>query len=155
MIVSLRLSIVECIRGRKINGFMGQVRGFVLVKSLVNKLFPWKRMYNLRMRDRDLVIKNMNAFNVVVSQLLYFDINISNEDKYICLLCSLLDPWDSLVFFIRSNETTLKFDEIISSFLSQKMTQKNIESLKIDTLFIRACSQNKNRNKSIVVFSSH
>jgi len=118
MIVSLRLSIVECIRGRKINGFMGQVRGFVLVKSLVNKLFPWKRMYNLRMRDRDLVIKNMNAFNVVVSQLLYFDINISNEDKYICLLCSLLDPWDSLVFFIRSNETTLKFDEIISSFLS-------------------------------------
>lgn len=36
-------------------------------KSLVNKLFLWKKLYNLRMKDRDLVTEHMNAFNTVVS----------------------------------------------------------------------------------------
>jgi hypothetical protein len=36
-------------------------------KSLVNKLFPWKKLYNLRMRYGDSVTENLNAFNTVVS----------------------------------------------------------------------------------------
>ena len=32
-------------------------------KSLVNKLFLWKKLYNLRMKDGDLVTEHMNAFN--------------------------------------------------------------------------------------------
>jgi hypothetical protein len=36
-------------------------------KSLVNKLFLRKKMYNLRMRDGDLVAENLNSFNIVVS----------------------------------------------------------------------------------------
>ena len=46
-------------------------------KSLVNKLFPRKNMYNLRMKDGNLVTEHLNAFNIVVSQLLSIDINIS------------------------------------------------------------------------------
>jgi hypothetical protein len=36
-------------------------------KSLVNKLFPWKKMYKLRMKYGDLVIEHLNAFNILVS----------------------------------------------------------------------------------------
>ena len=36
-------------------------------KSLVNKIFPRKKLYNLRMRDGDSVAENLNAFNTVVS----------------------------------------------------------------------------------------
>jgi hypothetical protein len=36
-------------------------------KSLVNKLFLRKKLYNLRMRDGDLVAEHLNAFNTVVS----------------------------------------------------------------------------------------
>jgi len=36
-------------------------------KSLVNKLFFWKKLYNLRMKDGDSVTKHLNAFNTVVS----------------------------------------------------------------------------------------
>jgi hypothetical protein len=36
-------------------------------KSLVNKLFLRKKLYNLRMRDGDLVVEHLNAFNTVVS----------------------------------------------------------------------------------------
>ena len=42
---------------------------FYQSKSLVNKLFLRKKMYNLRMRDGDSVIEHLNAFNTVVSQL--------------------------------------------------------------------------------------
>jgi hypothetical protein len=36
-------------------------------KSLVNKLFMWKKLYNLRMKDGDSVTKHMNDFNTMVS----------------------------------------------------------------------------------------
>jgi len=57
-------------------------------KSLVNKLSLQKKLYNLRMKDGDLVKEHMNTFNTVVSQLLSIDIKISNEHKCISLLCS-------------------------------------------------------------------
>ena len=47
-------------------------------KSLVNKLFLWKNLYNLRMKDGDSVTEHLNAFNTVVSQLSSVDIKISN-----------------------------------------------------------------------------
>ena len=68
-----------------------------LSKSLVNKLFLRKKLYNLRMRDGDLVAEHLNTFNTVVSQLVSVEIKISDEDKCISLLCSLPDLWDSLV----------------------------------------------------------
>ena len=51
--------------------------------SLVNKLFLRKKLYNLRMRDGDLVTKHLNAINAMVGQLLYVEIKISYEDKCI------------------------------------------------------------------------
>ena len=96
-------------------------------KSLVNKLFLRKRLYNLRMKDGDSVTEHLNAFNTVVSQLSSVDIKISDEDKCISFLCSLLDSWDSLVIAIGSNKTTLNFDEIILAFLSEEMKQRNME----------------------------
>jgi hypothetical protein len=87
-------------------------------KSLVNKLFLRKKLYNLRMRDGDSVAEHLNAFNTVVSQLVSVDIKISDEDKCISLLCSLPDSWDSLVVAISSNTTSLKFEEVVSSLLS-------------------------------------
>jgi hypothetical protein len=93
-------------------------------KSLVNKVFLRKKLYNLRMRDGYLVEKHLNAFNTVVSQLESIEIKISYEDKCISLLCSLPDLWDSLVVAIDSNKIFLKFDEVVSSLFSEEMRQK-------------------------------
>jgi len=97
-------------------------------KSLMNKLFLWKKMYNLRMKDGDSVTEHLNTFNTMVSQLASIDIKVSDEDKCISLLCSLTDSWDSLVITIGSNATTLQFDEIVSSLLREEMRRKNMES---------------------------
>jgi hypothetical protein len=50
-----------------------------------------KNPYNPRMIDGDSVTKHLNAFNIVVSQLLYVYIKISDEDKCIGLLSSFLE----------------------------------------------------------------
>ena len=105
-------------------------------KSLVNKLFLRKKLYNLRMKDGDSVTEHLNAFNTVVSQLLYIDIKISDEDKCINLLCSLPDSWDSLVIAIGSNATALQFDEIVSALLTEEMRWKNMDNQNGDALFV-------------------
>jgi hypothetical protein len=60
-------------------------------KSLENKCFLRKKMYNMRMRDGDSVAENLNAFNTVVSQLVSIEIEILDEYNCISLLCSLPD----------------------------------------------------------------
>eukprot|EP00253_Pinus_taeda_P015677 PITA_15677 len=97
-------------------------------KSLVNKLFIRKKLYNLRMKYGDSVTKHLNTFNTMVIQLACVDIKILDEDKCISLLCSLPDSWDSLVIVIGSNATALQFDEIVSSLLMKEMRRKNMES---------------------------
>jgi hypothetical protein len=115
-------------------------------KSLVNKLFLRKKLYNLRMRDGDSVAEHLNTFNTVVSQLVSVEIKISDEDKCISLLCYLPDSWDSLVVAIGSNTTSFKFDEVVSSLLSKDMRQNNMEGQSIDGLFARGQSQETNRS---------
>jgi hypothetical protein len=114
-------------------------------KSLVNKLFLRKKMYNLRMRDGDSVAEHLNAFITVVSQLVFVEIKISYEDKCISLLCSLAESWDSLVVAIGSNTTSLKFEEVVSYLLSEEMRQNNMEGHSTDALFARGRSQERNR----------
>jgi hypothetical protein len=109
-------------------------------KSLVNKVFLRKKLYNLRMKDGDSVAEHLNTFNTVVSQLVSIEIKILDEDKCIILLCSLPDSWDSLVVAIGSNTTSLKFEEVVSSLLSEEMRQKNMEGHSKDALFARGCS---------------
>eukprot|EP00253_Pinus_taeda_P014701 PITA_14701 len=117
-------------------------------KSLVNKLFLRKKLYNLRMKDGESVTEHLNTFNIVVSQLTFVDIKILDEDKCISLLCSLPDSWDSLVIAIGSNATALQFDEIVSSLLAEEMRRKNMEIQNGDAFSIRGWFQNRNKNKS-------
>jgi hypothetical protein len=92
------------------------------------------------MRDGDSVAEHLNSFNIVVSQLVSVEIKILDEDKCISLPCSLLDSWDSLVVAICSNTTSLNFDEVVSSLLSEEMRWNNMEGQSIDALFSRGHS---------------
>lgn len=67
------------------------------------------------MNEGDSFLENLNVFNTVISQLLYVDIKINEEEMYISMLCSFLDSWDRLVVAIGSNNTTLKIDDVVPS----------------------------------------
>lgn len=51
----------------------------------MNKLFLRKKLYLLRMNDGDLVIEHLNAFNTIISQQLFIDIKVTEEDN--ALVC--------------------------------------------------------------------
>jgi hypothetical protein len=90
-------------------------------------MFLWKKLYNPRMKYGDLVTKDLKSLNTVVSELLFVDIKIFDEDKCIILLCSFPESWDSMVVATGSIETTLSFDDVVSSLLLEEMMQKNME----------------------------
>jgi hypothetical protein len=117
-------------------------------KSLVNKLFLRKKLYHLRMEDGDSVTKHLNAFNTLVSQLDSVNITIAEEDKCITLLCSLPDSWDNLVVEIGSTtQSTLKYEDVVSSLLSEEMRWKSMDSHSTDALFIKGHPQDRNPDK--------
>ena len=60
---------------------------------------------------------------------------------------SLQDSWDSLVVAIGSNTTSLNFEEVVSSLLSEEMRRNNMEGQSTDALFARGSSQERNRSK--------
>ena len=77
------------------------------------------------MDENDTVTEHLNVYNNLVIQITSIGIKMDEQDKFITLLCSLLDSWDNLIVSIGSaSQTTLKFDEVVSSLLSEEMRKK-------------------------------
>jgi hypothetical protein len=90
------------------------------------------------MENGDSVTEHLNAFNTMVSQLVFVNIMITEEDKCITLLCSFLDSWDNLVVEIGSTtQSTLKYEDVIASLLSEEMRWKSMDGQSTSALFVR------------------
>jgi len=57
-------------------------------KSLSNKLYLKKQVYELRMNDGTAVLEHLNLFNKVISELLTVDVKIDDENRALILLNS-------------------------------------------------------------------
>jgi hypothetical protein len=99
------------------------------------------------MSDGSSVTEHLNAFNIVISQLLSVDIKITEEEKCISLLCSFPDSWDSLVMAIGSNSTTLMLEDVVASLLSEEMRWKNMEGSTKDALMVRGRPIDRDKGK--------
>jgi hypothetical protein len=117
-------------------------------KSLVKKLFLRKKLYHLRMEDGYSVTEHLNAFNTLVRQLGSVNITIAEEDKCITFLFSFPDSWDNLVVAIGSTtQSTLKYEDVVASLLSEEMRQKSMDGNNTDALFVRGHTQYRNLGK--------
>jgi hypothetical protein len=128
---------------------MGKVGEFVSVKVPGKQVVSSKKLYHLRMEDGDSVTEHLNAFNTLVSQLGSVNIMLAEEDKCITLLCSFPDSWDNLVVAIGSTtQSALKYEDVVSSLLSEEMRWKSMDSHSTYALFVRGHPQDRNTNKS-------
>ena len=90
------------------------------------------------MEDSDSVTDHLNVFNTLVIQLNYADIRMEEEKKCITMLCSLPDSWDNLVLVIGSStKSTLKFEDVVASLLSEEMRRKSMENHSTNALSMR------------------
>jgi hypothetical protein len=95
------------------------------------------------------VKKHLNAFNTLVRQLVSVNITITEEDKCITLLCSLPDSFDNLVVAIDSTtQSTLKYEDVVLSLLSEEMRRKIMDDHNTKDLFVRGRTQDRNPGKS-------
>ena len=100
------------------------------------------------MENGDSMTKHLNVFNTLVSQLIYVDIKMEEEDKCITLLCYLPHSWDNLVVAIGSTtQPTLKFEDVVASLLSEETRRKSMENHSVDALSVRL-GHRKERGKS-------
>ena len=66
----LELVLLNVLGEATMKALWDKLRTLYQSKSLVNKLFLWKKLYNLRMKYGDLVTEHLNAFNTMVSQFI-------------------------------------------------------------------------------------
>lgn len=77
-----------------------KLENMYLSKSLVNILFHHKKLYNLRMHDGDFFVAHLDKFNTLVNQLLVVDVQLTDSERVVILLCLLPDTWDNLIVVI-------------------------------------------------------
>jgi hypothetical protein len=119
-------------------------------KSLVNKFFIQKTLYHIRMEGGYYVTEHLNSFNTLVSQLVSINIMIAEEDKCITLLCSFPKSWDNLVVEIGSTtQSTLKYEDVVTSFLYEDMRWKRMDVHSKNSLSVRGRTQDTNPGKSL------
>lgn len=95
-------------------------------------------MYHVRREDVDSVIDYLNVFTTLVSLLISVDINMEEEDKCITFLCSLPYLWGNLFVAIGSRtKSTLKFEDVVSSFLLEETRIKSMENHSTNALSVR------------------
>jgi hypothetical protein len=68
-----------------------------MAKNLKNKLYVKKQLYGLQMEENTNLLKHLNKFNKLNTQLLNFGVKIEEEDKLIIWLPSLPLSYDHLV----------------------------------------------------------
>lgn len=105
-------------------------------KSLSNKLYLKRCLYSLKMKDGESIAENLNAFNLIISQLASIDVKIEDEDKCILLICSLPESWEKLVIAITSGGAEPKLDTIIPILLLEEMRRKTMRSGSQDALHV-------------------
>jgi len=92
-------------------GLWCRLESFYMTKSLSNKLLLKKQFYSLRMKEGTPILKYLNAFNRILSDLLALEVKLE-EDKALLLLSSLPSSYDHLVTTIMYGKETLELEDV-------------------------------------------
>ena len=93
-------------------------------KSLFNKLYLKKQLYELRMNEGTSVLEHLNIFNNVISELLAIDVKINEESKALILLSSLSESYDYITTIMLHGKKTFIFEVVTSTLLSNEIRKR-------------------------------
>ena len=116
-------------------------------KNLTNKLYVKKQIYSLQTKDDSDLLEHLNAFNMLITQLSNFGVNLEKEDKAILLLASLPTSFNHLVTTLMYGKETLELEEVTSALLSHSKMKQDGDDSQGDGLVVHSKS-NHSRNKS-------
>lgn len=86
-------------------------------KSLSNRLYLKKDLYQLKMREGSDLNDHINEFCRLTTQLLNIDVKLEEEDKALLLLSSLPESLSTLQTTLLVGKSTLSVDDVTSALL--------------------------------------
>ncbi|KAF7815134.1 Retrovirus-related Pol polyprotein from transposon TNT 1-94 [Senna tora] len=92
-----------------------------LAKSLTNRLYLNKRLYNLRMIEGTMVKSYLDEFNSIIMNLKNVDIKIEDEDQAVIVLCSLSPSYDTSVDSMLYGKESISLDDVSSALKSKEL----------------------------------
>jgi hypothetical protein len=124
---------------KTVDGLWTKLERLYMKKSLMNKIFLKRQLYNLRMKQDTEIVDHLNTFNTLLVQLDSMGVKFESKDKAITLLCSLLTSWDHFVTSISfSTIESFEFDVIVGALLSDETRKKtNSEASISEAMMVR------------------
>jgi len=98
-----------------------------MTKSLSNKLYVKKQLYELHIKEGTTVLEHLNFFKKVISKLLAIDVKIDEEDRAFILLSSLTQSYDHIITTMLYGKETLILEEVKETLLSNKIKKGQIK----------------------------
>eukprot|EP00253_Pinus_taeda_P012974 PITA_12974 len=128
-----------------VSGLWEKLENLYMTKSLTNRIYLKRQLYNLRMKEGSNVAERLNFFNTLTCQLTDMEVKIQEEDKVITLLCSLPESWDHFVTSISfSSADSLKFESVVGALLSEEVRRKtNTETAASEAMVARGRSKER------------
>jgi len=105
-------------------GLWSRLEILYMKKSLFNKLYLKKQLYELRMNEGTSVLEHLNIFNNVISELLAIDVKINEESKALILLSSLSESYDYITTIMLHGKKTFIFEVVTSTLLSNEIRKR-------------------------------
>ena len=90
-----------------------------------------KKLFQLKIKDNDIVSGHLNEFNSLFSQLTSKSMNIDDDEmNTIFLLCSLPSSWDTFCGAINNFVPckNLIFNDVMSTMLIEKIHKESLDS---------------------------
>ena len=106
-----------------------------------------KQIYSLLMKDGSDFLEHLNAFNMLITQLKNFGVNLEEKDNAILLLASLPTSFNHLVTTLMYENETLELEEVAIALLSHSKMKQDGDDSQGDGLVVHSKS-NHSRNKS-------
>ena len=116
-----------------------KLESLYMTKSLVNRLTLKQALYSFRMTENKSVQEQLDVFNKLIQDLENIDVEISDEDQALMLLCSLPNSYDSFKDTLLYGRDSLSMEDVQSALSARELKEKNSEpSNSGGGLFIRS-----------------
>ena len=106
-------------------------------KVASTNMYLIRRLYNLRLKDSDLVQAHLNEYESLSSQISSQGTTIKNELRAMILMSSLPSSWETFVTTVWNASTTVvKYSEVTSAILTEATRRKSFAKDSVDEAYV-------------------
>ena len=111
---------------------------FELWKKVTStKMYLIRRLYNLRMKDSDLVQAHLNEYESLSSQITSQGTTIEDELRAMILMSSLPSSWETFVTTVCNASTTaIKYSKVTSAILTEATRRKSFTKDLVEEAYV-------------------